>query len=77
VHIAHGANGFLASAGDEFQFIDLASRAVAELERFQELRALARRAAVASSWDAVLGQFEDKLLALRATAPMEAHAYVA
>lgn len=77
VHIAHGVNGFLASAGDEGQFTDLASGAVAELERLQDLRALARRAAVASSWDAVLGQFEDKLLALRPTAPMEAHAYVA
>ncbi len=77
VHVAHGVNGLLAQPGDEARFVDLTGRAVAELDRLQALRGLARRAAVASSWDAVLGQFEDKLLALRATAPMEEHAYVA
>ena len=77
VHMMHGVNGLLTESGDESGFTALGCRAVSDLPHLRVLRVLARRAALASSWDSVLGQFEERLMALRRSAPAVAPAYAA
>jgi glycosyltransferase involved in cell wall biosynthesis len=77
VHVTHGVNGLLAEPGNETRFIELASRAVAQLDNLRVVRVLARRTALASSWDSVLGQFENVLQTLRSSEGAEAPAYAA
>ena len=60
--------GLLAQPGDEQQFIEQGRRAVgaAESESMRDsMRAAARRAAVAASWDVIVGQYEEALSACR------------
>jgi glycosyltransferase involved in cell wall biosynthesis len=77
VHVRHGANGLLAAPGDEARFIDLACRAAEGLRALQLVRTLARRTALATSWDAVLAVFENALLSQRAAPDITAPAYAA
>jgi len=77
VHVRHGVNGLLAAPGDEARFIDLACRAAGEPQGLRLVRALARRTALATSWDAVLTVFETALLSLRVAPDVTAAAYAA
>ncbi len=77
VHITHRVNGFVVDGGNAEEFVQLGCRAVAELPRLQVVRTLARQAALASSWDSVLSRFEERLMALRRSAPLGQPAYAA
>jgi glycosyltransferase involved in cell wall biosynthesis len=75
-HVSHGVNGLLARPGDEALFVELVRRAVHPPGGARALRLLARRSALAASWDAVLTRFEARLYALReaGAAPLPAYA---
>lgn len=60
-HIRSGTSGMLATPGSEQEFIALACAAVLQLAQLSPLRADARAAALAASWDAVLDNFELQL----------------
>ncbi len=62
VHIRHGSNGLLAPAGDETEFIRLASQAAAAGPALLPLRVAARLTAERVSWDAILACFERELM---------------
>lgn len=76
-HVRHGANGLLAAPGDELRFIELACRAAENAQGLMPMRILARRTALATSWDAVLSVFETALLSLRAAPVIATPAYAA
>jgi glycosyltransferase involved in cell wall biosynthesis len=76
-HVSHGVNGLLALPGDETLFVELARRAAAGRGGWRALRLLARRSALAASWDTVLSHFETRLHALRDAHPTTVPAYAA
>jgi glycosyltransferase involved in cell wall biosynthesis len=61
VHIEDSVNGVLVEPGDEQGFIAGACALAQQFQRLSPMRASARRAAEAASWDAVINRFELRL----------------
>lgn len=76
-HVAHGVNGWTAHPGDAAAFVALVQRATLRATAAHAMRLLARRSALAASWESVLGGFEAELAAVRAAAPLTQPAYAA
>ncbi len=68
LHIRSGENGLSVSAGDEEAFLAAASRAAADPEDWQPMRARAVQTARGLSWDAIIDDFEGRLLEVARTA---------
>ncbi len=57
-HVRDGVNGYAAAYSGAEAFHASVARALAERARWPEMRAAARRTALALTWDAVVARFE-------------------
>jgi glycosyltransferase involved in cell wall biosynthesis len=61
-HLSSGVNGFTATFNDPVAFVATAREMMRQRDRWPEIRAAARAAALTITWDAIIESFEQRLL---------------